>query len=89
MTNLLEVTTGLTRLPRVPFRLFYALLGVAQREIAQTAFFNPLHALEFRPEFDRITNAQMLELMRSVPGEQARRLVALTLPLAVPDASLP
>ena len=79
MTNLLEVTTGLTRLQRVPFRLFYALLGVAQREIAQSVYFNPLHALEFRPEFDRITKAQMLEVIRSVPGEQARRLVALTL----------
>ncbi len=78
MTNLLEVTTGLTRLPRVPFRLLYALLAVVQREIAQTTYFNPLHALEFRPEFDRITNAQMLELMRTVTGEQARRLVALT-----------
>jgi hypothetical protein len=78
MTNLLEVTTGLTRLPRVPFRLLYALLAVAQREIAQTTYFNPLHALEFRPEFDRITNTQMLELMRAVSGEQARRLVALT-----------
>jgi hypothetical protein len=79
MTNLLEVTIGLTRLQRVPFRLFYSLLGVAQREIAQSVYFNPLHALEFRPEFDRITKAQMLELIRSVPGEQARRLVALTL----------
>ena len=79
MTNLLEVTTGLTRLPRVPFRLFYALLGRrAARDRAET-YFNPLHALEFRPEFDRITKAQMLELIRSVPGEQARRLVALTL----------
>jgi hypothetical protein len=78
MTNLLEVTTGLTRLQRVPFRLFFALLGLAQREIAQSTYFNPLHALEFRPEFDRITNAQMLELIRSVPGEPARRLVALT-----------
>jgi hypothetical protein len=78
MTNLLEVTTGLTRLPRVPFRLLYALLTVAQREIAQTTYFNPLHALEFRPEFDRITNQQMLELMRAVSGEHARRLVALT-----------
>jgi hypothetical protein len=78
MTNLLEVTTGLTRLPRVPFRLLYALLAVAQREIAQSTYFNPLHALEFRPEFDRIANAQMLELMRTVSGEQARRLVALT-----------
>jgi len=71
MTNLLEVTAGLTRLPRVPFRLLYALRAVAQREIAQTTYFNPLHALEFRPEFDRITNAQMLELMRTVSGEQA------------------
>jgi hypothetical protein len=79
MTNLLEVTTGLTRLQRVPFRLFYSLLGVAQREIVQSAYFNPLHALEFRPEFDRITKTQMLEVIRGVPGEQARRLVALTL----------
>jgi hypothetical protein len=78
MTSLLEVTAGLTRLPRVPFRLFYALLRVAQREIAQSVYFNPLHALEFRPEFDRITNRQMLELMRAMPGEQARRLLALT-----------
>jgi hypothetical protein len=62
----------------LPFRLFYALLRVIQREIAQNVYFNPLHALEFRPEFDRITNRQMLELMRAVPGEQARQLVALT-----------
>ncbi len=79
MTNLYEVASGVARLPRVPFRLFYALLGTAQREIGQSAHFNPLHALEFRPEFDRITKAPMLELIRGVPGEQARRLVALTL----------
>jgi len=78
LTNLLEVTGGVTRLPRVPFRLFYATLSVAHREVAQSAFFNPLTALEFRPEFDRITNVRLLELMRQVPGEQARRLVALT-----------
>ncbi len=78
MTNLLEVTSGVCRLQRVPFRLFYALFGVAQREVAQSAYFNPLVALEFRPEFDRISNPRILELMRSVPGEHARRLVALT-----------
>ncbi len=78
MTNLLEVTSGVCRLQRVPFRLFYALLGVAQREISSSAYFNPLVALEFRPEFDRISNPRILELMRSVPGEHARRLVALT-----------
>jgi hypothetical protein len=78
LTNLLEVTGGITRLPRVPFRLFYATLSVAHREVSQSAFFNPLAALEFRPEFDRITNVRVLDLMRQVPGEQARRLVALT-----------
>jgi len=78
MTNLLEVAAGIGRLPRVPFRLFYATLSVAHREVSQSAFFNPLAALEFRPEFDRITNVRVLELMRQVPGEQARRLVALT-----------
>jgi len=78
MTNLLEVTNGVCRLQRVPFRLFYAVLGVAQREVSASAYFNPLVALEFRPEFDRISNPRILELMRSVPGEHARRLVALT-----------
>lgn len=78
LTNLLEVSGGITRLPRVPFRLFYAALSVAHREVSQSAFFNPLVALEFRPEFDRITNVRVLELMRQVPGDQARRLVALT-----------
>jgi hypothetical protein len=78
MTNLLEVTTGITRLPRVPFRLFFALLAMAQREVAQSTYFNPLRALEFRPEFDRITNGQMLALVRDLRGEGMRRLIALT-----------
>jgi hypothetical protein len=77
MTHVHEVATGSARLPRVPFRLFYSLLSLAQREVAQSAFFNPLVALEFRPEFDRIHNPQILDLMRRVSGEDARRLVAL------------
>jgi hypothetical protein len=77
-TNLIEVGGGLLRLSRVNFRLFYAHLASGMREIAQNAFFNPLSALEFRPEFDRIGSAQVLELIQGVPGEQAHRLVALT-----------
>lgn len=77
-TNLIEVGGGLLRLQRVNFRLFYAHLATAMREIAQCAFFNPLSALEFRPEFDRISATQVLELIQGVPGEQAHRLVALT-----------
>ncbi len=77
-TNLLEMTGGLLRLERIPFRLFYATLSIAQREVARSTFFNPLASLEFRPEFDRITNVRLLDLMRHVPGEEARKLVALT-----------
>jgi hypothetical protein len=77
MTNLHEVAIGISRLARVPFRFFYAVLGVAKREVAQSPFFNPLTALEFRPEFDRIQNPRILELMRTVPGDASRRLVAL------------
>ena len=77
-TNLIEVAAGLLRLQRINFRLFYAHLATAMREIAQSAFFNPLSALEFRPEFDRISSTQVLELIQSVPGEHAHRLVALT-----------
>ena len=78
LTNLVEVTNGLLRLSRINFRLFYAQLAAAMRETALSAFFNPLSALEFRPEFDRISSSQVLELIQSVPGEQAHRLVALT-----------
>ena len=77
-TSNTEVIDGILRSPRVPFRLFYAVLATVQREIYNNTFFNPLNALEFRPEFDRIHSGQVLELIRSVPGEHARRLVALT-----------
>lgn len=78
MSHVLELTAGLARLPRVSFRLLYSLLALASREIAQNPFFNPLASLEFRPEFDRIANARMLDVVRAVPGEPARRLVAVT-----------
>ncbi len=73
-----EVIEGLLRAPRVPYRQFHAALSQVYREIDRSAFFNPLSALEFRPEFDRIKSAQVLELIRSVPGPDAHRLVALT-----------
>lgn len=73
-----EVIEGLLRSQRVPFRLFHAALSQVYREIDRSTFFNPLNALEFRPEFDRIKSPQVLELIRSVPGPEAHRLVALT-----------
>jgi hypothetical protein len=77
-TNLIDVSAGLLRLQRINFRLFHAHIATTIREIAQNSFFNPMTALEFRPEFDRIASTQVLELIQMVPGDQAHRLVALT-----------
>ncbi|MGC4069567.1 MAG: hypothetical protein QM784_33910 [Polyangiaceae bacterium] len=78
LTSILEVLEGTLRAPRIPYRTFYAVLSLVQREVGRNTFFNPLTALEFRPEFDRIKSSQVLDLIRSVPGEEAHRLVALT-----------
>lgn len=78
LTGTLEVIEGVLRVQRVPFRLFHALLSTVYREVDRSTFFNPLSALEFRPEFDRIKSAQVLDLIRSMPGVEAHRLVALT-----------
>ncbi len=78
LTSTTEMIEGVLRAPRVNFRLFYAVMSLVQREIGQNAFFNPLTALEFRPEFDRIRSTQVLELIHSVRGDEAHRLVSLT-----------
>jgi hypothetical protein len=78
LSNAIEVAEGLLRAPQIPYRLFYAVLSMVQREIAQNAFFNPLTALEFRPEFDRIQSPDVLNLIQTVPTGEAHRLVALT-----------
>lgn len=78
LSNSVEVVEGLLRTPQVPYRLFYAVLGMTQREIGQNAYFNPLSALEFRPEFDRIQSTDIMNLIGGVPAGEARRLVALT-----------
>jgi hypothetical protein len=78
LTGAHEVVEGILRVQRVPFRLFHALLSTVYREVDRNTFFNPLSALEFRPEFDRIKSAQVLDLIRSMPGVEAHRLVALT-----------
>ena len=78
LTSSNEVIEGVLRGGRIPYRLFYAVLSAVQRDVGRNVFFNPLTALEFRPEFDRIRSSQVLDLIRSVPGEEAHRLVALT-----------
>jgi hypothetical protein len=77
LTVIGEVMDGLLRLERIPYRLFHATLVMAQREIQRNQFFNPLIALEFRPEFDRIRSPEVLEAIQSIQNDQAHRVVAL------------
>lgn len=77
LTNGIQVTEGLLRAPRVPFRMFYSVSALVKGEVAHNAFFNPLSALEFRPEFDRIEAPQLLQVIRGGRAG-ASPLVALT-----------
>lgn len=72
-----ELVDGLLQAAKVPYRLFYAAVAMVQREVTRNAFFNPLLALEFRPEFDRMRVPEVLDAIQSVEGDAAHRLVAL------------
>ena len=73
-----DLADGILRLEHVSNRLFLALHGTLTREVGRNAFFNPLMALEFRPEFDRIRSGEMLEALHEVKSEAAHRVIALT-----------
>ncbi len=77
VTSVVELATAVVRLPRVPYRLFFSLLRAGQREVLDSTYFNALRGLEFRPEFDAIDNARVLELLRGVAVPEGRRIVAL------------
>ncbi len=75
--SFVDLSEGLLRLGRIGNRLYYAHHGVVVREIGRNAFFNPLMALEFRPEFDRIKSGEVLDVLYSVRTESAHRVLAL------------
>lgn len=72
-----ELMAGLLLSERIPFRLFHSSMVVLQREIERNPHFNPLYTLEFRPEFDRIRAADVLETLQVVEQESCHRLAAL------------
>ncbi|MCB9593663.1 MAG: hypothetical protein H6719_13100 [Sandaracinaceae bacterium] len=74
-----DLADGILRNDHVPNRVYTALHGVIAREIGRNAFFNPLMALEFRPEFDRIRNPEVLEALHHVDSDAAHRVAALTM----------
>lgn len=72
------LTEALTRTDHVPFQVFASLGRVVGREIERNLFFNPLVQLEFRPELDRITHVELLEIVYGTRPPGAKRAVTLT-----------
>ncbi len=75
--SLQGIIEGLIRTPHVSYRLFSNVIDLAQREIHRSTFFNPLAALEFRVEFDKIQSEKVLQLLSGIESEPARRVLAL------------
>lgn len=73
-----EVMLGLSGAERVPHRVFFAALTALRRDVERNACFNPLTLLEFRPEFDRIRSAEVLESLQLCETDTAHRLASLT-----------
>jgi hypothetical protein len=75
--SFVDLAEGLLRLGRIGNRLYYAHHGIVVREIGRNSYFNPLMALEFRPELDRIRSGEVLDVLASVRTESAHRVLAL------------
>ena len=77
-SSYLDLSEGLLRPGRVSHRVHQALLATITREVGRNAYFNPLVALEFRPELDRIRAPEVLEALHGIESESAHRVAALT-----------
>lgn len=76
--HFLDLSEGLLRLGRISNRIYSAYHGVLVREVGRNTFFNPLMALEFRQEFDRIRSVEVLDALHGIESESAHRVCALS-----------
>ncbi len=74
----LDLSEGLLRLGRISSRIYTAYHGILVREVGRNVFFNPLMALEFRQEFDRIRSVEVLDSLHEIESESAHRVCALS-----------
>lgn len=73
-----DLAEGLLQGGPVGHRPYAALHGTVTREIERNLFFNPLMALEFCPELDRVRSEEVLEALRGVRSDRAHRIATLT-----------
>ncbi len=76
--NYNEILKGLSSVQSVHYNLFKSVIQMAEREIHRSTYFNPLAALEFRLEFDRIYPNALLEMVNGIASDSARKVAALT-----------
>lgn len=76
--HFLDLSEGLLRLGRISNRIYSAYHSILVREVGRNTFFNPLMALEFRQEFDRIRSVEVLDALHDVESESAHRVCALS-----------
>jgi hypothetical protein len=77
LQNLVILSDGLLRAPHVSYEFFLSVVKVAQREIHRSVYFNPLAALEFTEEYDRIYSEPILQLVRKTENEQIKKALAI------------
>jgi hypothetical protein len=77
-SDISSLAEALTGLDRTPYQVIVAIGRLLGREIERNVFFNPLVQLEFRPEIDRITNVDLLEIVYGTRPPGAKRAVTLT-----------
>ena len=77
MKDQLDVNESIALEAGVSSKLFASVVRIAQREIQRSEYFNPLTALEFRVEFDRIQVVEVLEVIAAIESDPARRVTAL------------
>ena len=78
LDDLLEVGETLGAGGPLGVRPVQAWISSVLREVARSPYFDPLVSLEFRPEFDRIEQPELVELLGAVPSEAAQRAAVLT-----------
>ena len=74
----IEMVDGMLRMGEVRREQVQGVLNEVTETIANNTFFNPLVALEFRVEFDRVPNTDVLEALRSTNREAAHQVLALS-----------
>ncbi len=76
--DLLELGETLAEGGPLGARAAQAWFASVLREVSRSPYFDPLLPIEFRPEFDRLEDPRLVELLSNIPSEAAQRAAVLS-----------